>query len=544
VMAGRLNSAAEGGYRMLSGSDRFRRLDLFPIAVAVAVLVIILPFVTVLVSDNTGIIGIPYTESPIVEDSDVFEQAWHFWWVSSALKNGQDPRFCPVIFTPEGASLVYNHIGWFDTLLFAIIGMGADSPVLSHTLSLLLGSLLTGLFGYLLARSWGAGKFGALFAALAMVWMPSRIARLLQHYQLANCWTLPAAMWLCRRYLKESGFRILALFSIIAVLGSLQSPFFTIFILLGIAASGFISGGSWKSVGYLALSWSLSAVILAILIYTSNGDHGSVSTNWREAIYWAPEPQSFILPSPFGLVARLTGLQPRVSWMSNTAEGVVTPGLTVLAAFLIFVWRKKNWKLAAVVLTLSIIALGPELRIFGRPLGVPLPFRLVQLFPFLNGIRAPSRFIIISGVFVALGAGLGISQLKPKWKLIFFLFILLELSVPYFGTLSISMPSACREIPEEGIVLELPVDNNIRRYSAFQMESDYSRRYAFLARMICLPEEDELLQEAADNGYILVYHRWLFNEDDRDYYDSVYAGLFPGESLSDSVWIFDNGGSL
>jgi hypothetical protein len=530
---------------MFSGNNDpsgFQR-TLFPIAVIASFLALLLPFIPVLVSDSPALIGIPHTESPVLEDSDVYEQAWHFWWVSSALKNEQDPRFCPLIYAPAGASLVYNHVGWFDTLLFAVLGTGYDYPALSHTLSLLLGTILTAVFGWLLARSWGADRYGALFTALALAWLPSRIAHLLQHYQIANCWTLPASLWLCREYLRKGKLKIFAAYAAVVTLAAIQSPFIFIFAMFGLPATCFAVKGSWKRTGILATGAAAAAILAGILILTTPGNSGSPSTNWREAIYWAAEPQSFILPSPFGPAGYIFSIPERFSWMSNTAEGVVTPGLTVLAAFVILIWKKKSWKLAVVVLAFSLLALGPELRIFGRPLGIPLPFRILQLFPVLDGIRAPSRFVIISGVFVAVGAGLGLSQLKGKWKLIFFLLLLFELSVPAVKTLSTSVPTACRNISADRIVLELPVDNHIRRYSLFQTKTSYSRRYSFLARLIELSDEDVLLQEASEEGYILVYHRWLFDEGDRNHYDTVYAELFPDGLTTDSVWIFDYGGA-
>ncbi|MCK4806933.1 MAG: hypothetical protein KAT09_04770, partial [Candidatus Aegiribacteria sp.] len=359
-----------------------------------------------------------------------------------------------------------------------------------------------------------------------------------------NCWTLPASMWLCRKYLEDGRLKILAAFTAVAIFGALQSPFFTIFILLGLPATCFAIKGSWKRTGYLAAVWLASVAVLSLLVFAAPGDPGSVSMSWRLAIYWAAEPQSFIMPSPFGLAGCLTGIPMRISWMSNTAEGVVTPGLTVLAAFVILIWKKKSWKLAVIILAFWLLALGPEVRIFGRPLGIPLPFRIIRLFPMMDGIRAPSRFAIIGGVFVALGAGLGVSQLRGRWKLVFFLLLLFELSVPAFKTLPTSVPSACRDIPADRIVMELPLDSHIRRYSWFQMEASYSRRYAFLARLIELAEEDVLLQEAIEEGYVLVYHRWLFNEEDRNHYDTVYAELFPEGSTMDSVWVLKNGGVL
>ncbi len=531
---------------MLSGNENRSSLSaaLFPLVALTSVLLLLLPYAMILLSEYPGIIGIPLRESHIVEDSDVYDHAWHFWWVSRALESGQDPRYCHLIYSTEGMSMVFTHIGWFDTIFFAILGIGRSDPVLSHNLSLLLGTIFTAIFGWFLARSWGADRYGALFTALAMAWLPVRTAHLLQHYQLANCWTLPASLWLCSEYLKKGRFRTLTAYTVIVTLAAIQSPFFAIFTFLGLYATCFIIDGSWKRVGILTAGWVIATVVTGVLIFTASSEAVSVSTHWREAIYWAAEPQSFILPSPFGFAGHIFNIPLRFSWMSNTQEGVVTTSLTVLAAFAIFIWKKRNWKFTAVFLALSILALGPELRIFGRPLGIPLPFRFIQLFPLGDGIRSPSRFAMLGGIFAALAAGMGVTLLKEKWKLLFFTFLLFELSVPVLHTLSPGIPSACRTIPDDRIVMELPVDNHIRMYAWFQTAASYSRRYAFLARLPEMDEEGILLQEAGEEGYVLVYHRWLYDKEDRNRYDNIYVELFPEGSNEDSVWVLMNGGAL
>ena len=122
--------------------------------------------------------------------------------------------------------------------------------------------------------------------------------------------------------------------------------------------------------------------------------------------------------------------------------------------------------------------------------------------------------------------------------------LMFELWIPVLSTMSTSIPSACTSIPAGSTVLEIPADNRIRRYAWFQTAASYSRRYAFLARLPELPEEDVILQEAGEEGYVLVYHRWLFNEEDRDRYDTLYSELFPEGSTADSVWVQMNGGAL
>lgn len=529
---------------MSSGSENRSSLAaaVFPLVALTSILLLLLPYAIILFSENPGIIGIPLRGSHIVEDYDVYDHAWHFWWVSRALESGQDPRYCKLIYSPDGISMVFTHIGWYDTIFFAIMGTGSNDPVLSHNLSLLLGTILTALFGWLLARSWGADRYGALFTALAIAWLPVRTAHLLQHYQLANCWTLPAALWLCREYLKKGRFRTLTAYTVIVTLAAIQSPFFAVFAFLGLYATCFIIDGSWKKTGILTAGWAIATAVTGVLIFTASSESVSVSTHWSEAIYWAAEPQSFILPSPFGTAGHIFNIPVRFSWMSNTQDGVVTTGLIVLAAFTIFIWKRKNWKFPAVFLALSLLALGPELRIFGRPLGILLPFRFIQLFPLGDGIRSPSRFAMLGGLFAALGAGMGVTLLKGKWKLLFFTLLLFELFVPVLDTLSTGIPSACRNIPDDRIVLELPVDNHIRMYAWFQTAASYSRRYAFLARLPELNEEDVLLQEAGEEGDVLVYHRWLYDKEDRNRYDTLYAELFPEGSNTDSVWVLMNGG--
>jgi len=481
-------------------------------------------------------------DASVKNDSDVYDHVWHFWWVSNALEKGIDPRYCDLIYPPTGLSLVYHHIGWFDTHLFALAGISDYDPALSFNLSLLLGTLLTGLFGWYLARSWGADRYGALFSALALAWLPSRNAHLLQHYQLANCWALIAALWLCREYLKNKKRRYFLGFAAAMLAAAFQSPFHAIFVGIGVIATAFITRADMRRTVMLVLVVIMVVVVYGTFVMNSPGRAGSPAMHWREAIFWSAEPQSFILPSPFGLLGEVTGLQQKMSWMPNTYEGVVTPGLVILAAFAIIVWKKKRWRFAAVVLGLFLLSLGPELRIFGRPLGIPLPFRLMQSIPVLNGIRAPSRFALLGGVLTAVGAGMAFSMMKERLRALFMFLLLFEMTVMTLPLLSSEIPEECCDISPELVVLEVPCDRNVRRYALFQMSSGYVRQYAFLARYPDFMEDIPEFPDIPEQCDVLIYHRWLFEEADRAFYDSVYTQYFPGFTTDDSVWIFHRGG--
>ncbi len=207
--------AAGGGSLAHSGHDpqvRKEGVRLSPQALtafAAALLLLSIPYASALMSSTElpVLIGEPHPDPLVLEDSDSYEGCWHFWWTARAISMGVDPRHCPLIYPPEGASLAYQHIGWIDTYIFALSGLGGSNPVLSYNLSLYAGTLLTALFGWLLARSWGLSPAAALLTALMIAWLPARTARVVQHYQLADCWTLTASLWLCRSWIKQGTLR-------------------------------------------------------------------------------------------------------------------------------------------------------------------------------------------------------------------------------------------------------------------------------------------------------------------------------------------------
>ena len=528
-----------GNENMPNGSaSRFS----FVAIILISLFLLLLPYGKIFLSHQQRIIGDPMPDASVKNDSDVYDHVWHFWWVSNALESGIDPRYCDLIYPPTGISLVYHHIGWFDTYLFAATGISGYDPVLSFNLSILLSTLLIGLFGWLLARSWGADIYGALFSALALAWLPSRTAHLIQHYQIANCWALIAALWLCIEYLKKKKRRYFLGFAAALLAAAFQSPFQAIFVATGVITTAFIIRADWRRTAMLLLLVITVIALYGTFVLTAPGDAGSPVMHWREAIYWSAEPQSFILPSPFGLLGEVIGLKQRASWMPNTYEGVVTPGLVLLAAFTVIVWKKKRWRFAAVVLGLFLLSLGPELRVFGRPLGIPLPFRLLQSVPVLNGIRAPSRFAILGGVLTAVGAGMAVSMMKEKVRTLFMFLLLFEMTVMTLPFLSSKIPEVICEISPEHVVLEVPCDRNVRRYALFQTTSGYVRQYACLARFPNFLEDMPEFPKMLGYSDLIVYHRWLFEGSDRAFYDSVYTQYFPGFTEDDSVWIFHREG--
>lgn len=526
-----------GGARPGDSSGAENGRGLFALAALAALLLLIMPYAAMLISGTEGLVGLAPEDAEVAGDGDPYHHAWQFWWVSRAISSGQDPRFCTAVYQPEGASLAYDHVGWFDTLIFAAAGMGERYPGLSHTLAIMTGTVLTAVFGWLLARSWDADRYGALFTAMALAWLPARTAHLLQHYQVADCWALPAALWAATLYYRDGGRGKLGLFFGLTLAGALESPFIAVFIGAGIPVVKMMRHGNRRRMWTLLLVWALPAALLGLATVTSPGVTGRLAPDWREAVYWAAEPQSLALPSPFGTAGSLAGMPVRMSWMSNVFEGVVTPGMIIMILLLIYTIRSKDYRFLLAACGFWLLAMGPELRLLGRPLGVPLPFRIIQLLPVLDGIRAPSRFAIAGGLFAALAAGMAVSGLRGRWKYVAFSLLVIEMGVPSLPVLSMRVPGPCLEIGEGSTVLELPVDRNVRRYSWFQAAGGYGRRYSFMARQPDAEDPGLLMDRSLRSGDVLMYHRWLYGTEERCILDGELESLFPGSSPDDSVWV-------
>ena len=514
---------------------------------------IILPFSVYLLSGSEDLIGEEEVNTVLEGDSDVYDAAWHVWWVGHALSTGLKPFFCNLIFYPQGASIMLHNIGWPDTVFIWLLnsiltGLGTAA---SYNFILLLGSLFTYAAAYWFFREWGLSKSTALFAALAIVWLPARTAHMLQHYTIANISYVLVSLAAFRRYIRKKTYFSLIAGGLFILISGMESLYHLPLVTVGLAGTVFISGCEWKKSIFI-LSTGLSAALLVIAFYAVSGvEMSKACMSWREAIVWAAEPQSFFLPSPFGLVGRITDMPYRMSWMTNFSEGVVTPGLSIVVLMILGAIRTRKWKLIAVVIGISLFALGPELRLLGRPLGIPLPFRLFQLIPGVTGLRAPSRFALICGIFSVLAAFITIEGFSIKTRLITGGVVFFELLVPVFPVIDSSVPAVYEEIAGTGPVLELPVVPLARRYIYFQTVDENPRFLAYLARPpgidfspdldILMFDSGKIITESdleATGAMSVIYNRWLFPDSQTNYYDSLYTGAFPDGQSCDSVWIW------
>lgn len=493
-----------------------------------------------------GLYGDP-ADMAVPGDSDVYDAVWHFWWARTAVLDGQDPMFCPLIYHPTGASLSLHNIGWPSVLALSVL---SPDPVASLNTGLFVGTLLVFVAAALLARQWGAGAEGAFVAGFIVSLMPSRVSHLYQHYMVAQIgWSLLALFFFTESLDRKKRAVPLVLFSALAALESLYHSLFLVFgaaAVLMLRRRRYSGRDAFRSAALVAIGIALAAA----WYIPRRGPLAADPMDWREAVHWSAEPVSYLLPSSFGLAGTLSGLPLRYGWMPNTFEGQVSCGLTVFLLFCAICAGGRRPMLAAVSAGIILFSLGPLLKLGGTPLPVPLPWMVPARIPVLAHARVPARLGMLFGTVAAVTVGAGWGRVKPmlRWPLL--ALMLFELFIPRFPVVSVTVPSACSGV--RGPVLDLPAESMVRITSFYQTRHAQPRLTSFLARGGSNAMElaglkglmmgdstiasDSLLRSTA--AETALYHRMLLPPEQRRYYDSLYAPVFTGASRADSVWVW------
>jgi len=510
----------------------------------------LLPFVPGLLSRQGDLPGVPADAPPIPGDSDVYEHAWHFWWVGRALGTGVDPRLCPLIGPPPGASVISKNIGWPDAAAFGLAA--GEHAAEALWAALVSGALLAFLGGWAFARAWGLRGPSAATAAFIFAWAPCRVSHVIQHYQIA-CAGWDALSLACIKFWIDGGRRrLLPAAALCTAAAGLESPYHLLFTGLGALATFMLSGRrAWARVPAAAAAAASGAALAGAFFLTAPGGLPGVSVPWQETFYYAAEPQSFLLPSPFGIAGLLLRIPARFPWMPNTFEGVATVGASVLLLSIVSLRRAPMRVMLLASLAFCALALGPMLKFRGNPYWVPLPFRLLQAIPSLAWVRAPSRFVIPAELFASVPAAWALHSLRRPARGFAGALVFLELFVPRIPSVSGRIPSFYREAGDRtAVTLEVPASPMILRYSLFQTADSRPRPVYFVPREVPqLPAGIEPFSlgsdvavdsgDAVNTGVdIIVYNRWLLDAPERARYDSLYSGLFGMPEPGDSVLVW------
>jgi hypothetical protein len=351
---------------------------------------------------------------------------WNGWWVRRALTTDQSLFHTPLLFYPQGVSLVHHNFAWFNAL-----GWMALEPIAGGLVAYnLIFLLLLGLCGFganLLTHHLTGNRRAAFLAGLVYQCWPFRMAQL-DHPNLVATFCIPLFLLFVTRLSSHWRWRDAILTGVFfamvgytrwqllipaGIVGGIQATAVHLADRQARAPRTRWVGQLLLAGSIVVLAWSPPLWVLlneratAPVDLLRQEDEATIQTDLLA--YLTPSPRH---PVFGGLTSRLYGryYHDRAGGRRFPAYmGVITLVLTFLG-LLRAPRESAPWLLSAAVLVS--LALGLDLRVNGELYpAVPMPYRLASQSFLVRLMRFPDRFSLFLALPMAVMAAYGTRQL-------------------------------------------------------------------------------------------------------------------------------------
>ena len=365
---------------------------------------------------------------------DAKHNIWVLWHTTQALL-GRQPLFdAPLLYYPQGISLLVHGVGPL-TSLFALpfwpFGIEA-----AYNGALLVSLALTGYCMYLLARDLGFERPVALFCGLALMVSSMCLAGLASHITKAFLGLLPLVLLAFRRALSRERSPWWALVTALALLLTpLHTGYQFVFAALAITFFGLaalLGANGWPERLFVARRLALTAlavlVVVGPLLYAIEraATGGAIGVDVNRQSFASPDVLQFVLPPHLSLLfGGITQgvFAPYLKDVTLDIETSVSLSLcAVLLCVVALVARQRPARAWALLAALSAwLACGPSLRWLGgtsfTEYNLPIigPYAFLTGLPGLDFMRAPGRWMMLGFVALAAAAGYGLQWLVARF---------------------------------------------------------------------------------------------------------------------------------
>lgn len=410
---------------------------------------------------------------------------WNLWWVRYSLEHAANPFDCDFMFYPIGINLAFYTLTVLN---------GCLSAPLQTTLGLISAANIT------LLSSYCIGGYGAFLLAVSLLgrrrcgaaWLagvvyafaaPKLFYAALGQFNIASSQWVPFAALYMVKAVRRGSARdavLAALFTALQAWAEMTyASFLAVFLVLlvgwRVAAALARRAPPWQSLVRLLLAMAALVLALTLLIapllatmlpdMLVEGDFSVVGGGFADV--FSADLAGFVVPTMLhplagGIVKGLAGL-PNIDKGQHVFFGFTVAALVVAA--LCRDRRKDAWFWAAASLAFMALCLGPELKVYGQRLDLPMPFDLLAALPIFKANRYPSRFSVMLALSLAVLVAYGTARLGRRWHgpwlpvLLGALFLGENLSLP-LPLSDMRIPAIydiVRSTPGTFTVLELPL---------------------------------------------------------------------------------------
>ncbi len=491
------------------------------------------------------------------------DNCMHYWsldWDARALGSpAVGMEFSNMIFHPEGSSLLFHTHSFFNVFLNALL-VKVMSPVLSYNLLILQTFPLAALGAFFLIRYLTGDPFASLAGGFIYGFNPSHYAHALHHINIATIQFLPFFILFYLKAIQKPTLRNIFAATLFFLLNSLCDWQYLIFAVLFMALVTVYLMIRRRTV-WMPQIYAVSLVIagvpvlvqagwLAAMARTMKGHYAEVALPLCQMadLFGLVVPHINHWLGNFSWIGRINRLYLSNEWEGTVYLGLVNLGLVFLAWRLIKTQAKKY--LAGLV-HFAVLALGSPLTVLGHEFPLKLPFALLAQIPLMSLLRAPSRLIVFSYLFLGILTALALKELlgrirSPRAFAVTFLAILGLIFADYYSVSDartpVAPPPCFAALPRSGdpyAILILPSDGGVDKYYLMhQVAHGLPMVNGALARKIgktlidSLEMEDLLVQEArlldARVRYIVFYKNFLAEDAPLvlDRYKAHYPAFF------------------
>ena len=359
---------------------------------------------------------------------DLWQNYWNFWWWKTALLDlGQHPYFSPLIFHPTGGKLIFHTHSPFN-MLIALPITATLGPAAAYNFCILLALWISGFGMYLLVRELTSEVRGAFLAGLVFAFFPQTMEQILEHLNLVSLQFMPLTLFYFVRLDRVGGsgnvFRTGLCFALNA-LCSWHSGLKLVLALMPMAVVDFIRRS--RSRRLLLRDWILAGLFAFLLIMPLLSPLMVEMAVVEDAYYHKP-PQNRGIEAAYLFVPHYGhSLWGDMASRAYLDQPYRSPGFVaylgfvpLLLVFLALLRRRPGaifWALFAFGAT--VLALGRH-PYWGHEVieAVILPFYLFEQLPIFDLLRVANRFMILTGLGLAVLTGLGWTAFRKKsdWK--------------------------------------------------------------------------------------------------------------------------------
>jgi hypothetical protein len=366
--------------------------------------------------------------------ADSYQNLWDIWWVNYALFNLHTSIYYTyLLFWPIGVNLVYQTMSPLLALVSA--PFQAVGVVFAYNIVFLLSFVLSGLGMMLLAKYITRNSYAAFFAGIVFTFSSFHIAQAYAHIHFINIMFVPLFMYFLLKSVREGRrsdvLGMAASFAFSALVGSTEQTLMLALLFVFVVAAYLIFGKDRKRIlsvrfaSNLALFVVLSFIIgVWLFLPVANALlHGGTlaSVNYLNDVQhnemWSSDLLSFFVPSYYnGIFSWLTKGTYSTVYADMPTERIAYLSFTALFLAIYCVYRQRGraalWLAGAVVF--GLLSLGPYIEVGGNVTTVPSLYYVYHVIPYINIIREPGRFNLITTMFFAILAALGVELLLER----------------------------------------------------------------------------------------------------------------------------------